>query len=201
MNKIISVIGDGGHARSVIALLLDCGYTVDGFYSNSILAEESILGIRGLSLDKLNNSASVVIAIGDNKERTKVFLLLKDQIVKSNIIHDSVYLHSSVNIDKGSMIFANSFIGVLCNIGENCIINTGCIIEHECTIGNNCHISIGAVVAGRVKIGNNCFLGAGSVVRDKVEICDNVIVGAGAVVVKNITVPGTYIGNPAIFFN
>jgi len=29
-----------------------------------------------------------------------------------------------------------------------------------------------------------------------VSICDDVVIGAGAVVTKDITEPGTYVGNP-----
>jgi len=30
-----------------------------------------------------------------------------------------------------------------------------------------------------------------------VTVCDDVVIGAGAVVTKDITEPGTYVGNPA----
>ena len=58
-------------------------------------------------------------------------------------------------------------------------------------------MAVGAILCGRTVIGNRCMIGAGAVVIDQIKICDDVTVGANAVVVKDITVPGTYVGNPA----
>ena len=46
-------------------------------------------------------------------------------------------------------------------------------------------------------IGNNVFIGSNATILP-VRICDNVVVGAGAVVTKDITIPGIYMGNPAV---
>jgi acetyltransferase-like isoleucine patch superfamily enzyme len=46
------------------------------------------------------------------------------------------------------------------------------------------------------KIGNHVSIGSNATILP-VTICDNVVIGAGAVVTKNITSPGTYVGNPA----
>ena len=46
------------------------------------------------------------------------------------------------------------------------------------------------------KIGNKVSIGSNATILP-VSICDRVVVGAGAVVTKDITEPGTYVGNPA----
>lgn len=48
------------------------------------------------------------------------------------------------------------------------------------------------------KIGNRASIGSNATILP-VEICDDVVIGAGSVVTKNITRPGIYAGNPAIF--
>jgi acetyltransferase-like isoleucine patch superfamily enzyme len=45
-------------------------------------------------------------------------------------------------------------------------------------------------------IGNHVSIGSNATILP-VTICDNVVIGAGSVVTKNITLPGTYVGNPA----
>jgi acetyltransferase-like isoleucine patch superfamily enzyme len=45
-------------------------------------------------------------------------------------------------------------------------------------------------------IGDNVSIGSNASILP-VAICNNVVIGTGAVVTKNITVPGTYAGNPA----
>ena len=45
-------------------------------------------------------------------------------------------------------------------------------------------------------IGDNVLIGSNATILP-VDICSNVTIGAGAVVTKDITQPGTYVGNPA----
>jgi acetyltransferase-like isoleucine patch superfamily enzyme len=47
------------------------------------------------------------------------------------------------------------------------------------------------------KLGNKVYVGSNSSILP-VTICDDVVIGAGSVVTKNITEPGTYVGNPAV---
>ena len=57
-------------------------------------------------------------------------------------------------------------------------------------------ISTGAMINGGCQIGNRCFVGSNSTIGQGVTVCDDVVIGAGAVVIKDITEPGTYVGNP-----
>ena len=85
---------------------------------------------------------------------------------------------------------------------------------YGCTIGGDCFIGHGVMfINDRFKtggpardapehwqpttIGNNVFIGSNATILP-VRICDNVVVGAGAVVTKDITIPGIYMGNPAV---
>ena len=45
-------------------------------------------------------------------------------------------------------------------------------------------------------IGCNCLIGSNATILP-VKICDNVIIGMGSNVIKNIDMPGTYVGTPA----
>jgi acetyltransferase-like isoleucine patch superfamily enzyme len=49
---------------------------------------------------------------------------------------------------------------------------------------------------GRTVIENNVTIGSNATILP-VHICSGAVIGAGAVVTKDITVPGTYLGNPA----
>ena len=48
----------------------------------------------------------------------------------------------------------------------------------------------------RTTIGNNVSIGSNATILP-VSICDHAVIGAGAVVTRDISVPGSYIGNPA----
>jgi UDP-3-O-[3-hydroxymyristoyl] glucosamine N-acyltransferase len=54
-----------------------------------------------------------------------------------------------------------------------------------------------AVIGGNVNIGDCVYMGSCSNIKEKINICDNVTIGMNAAVVKDINVPGTYVGVPA----
>ena len=97
-------------------------------------------------------------------------------------------------------------------IGDRCRIQSHSFICELVTIGNDCFIghgvmfindtfSSGAPAGGdsskwkSTKIGNRVSIGSNATLLP-VSICDDVVIGAGAVVTKDITEPGTYVGNP-----
>ncbi|MDR4508765.1 MAG: acetyltransferase [Candidatus Brocadiaceae bacterium] len=196
----IIIVGAGGHTRSLINLLELNKYEIIGIYDdsyNSFMKETINEYEVKNSLKHLPPNYPVVLAVGDCRKRERLYGLYKRQILKDSLIHPKAHIEKRVHVGNSNQVFSMAIINCNVRIGENNIINTGCIIEHECCIGSHNHISIGSIIAGRVKIGNRCFIGAGVVVIDKQEICDDVIIGANAVVIENITLPGTYVGNPA----
>lgn len=199
--KNIAILGAGGHTRSSINLIKQ-------FYKNSILNiyddsfdskdDEYInkIKLKGNIFD-IEKDETIFLSIGDNKKRKEYFNSFYNEIIKENLIHNTAYKEYNTNLGMSNQIYANVYINSCAAIGNNNIINTSSIIEHETKIGNHNHVAIGAKLSGRVSIGDNCFIGAGAIIIDKISICDNVTVGAGSIVIRNITEPGTYVGNPA----
>ena len=72
-------------------------------------------------------------------------------------------------------------------------------IAHNNIIGENTVFAAGVITNGSVTIGKNCWISSGALIRNGVSICDNTVIGLGAVVVKDIAMPGIYVGNPAYF--
>jgi acetyltransferase-like isoleucine patch superfamily enzyme len=118
----------------------------------------------------------------------------------------------------GCTIGNNSFIGPFTEIQKNAVIGDHCRVQSHSficelvTIGNNCFIGHGVMFINdlmneggpsgdpskwkKTTIGNQVSIGSNSTVLP-VSICDQVVIGAGSVVTKDITEPGTYVGNPA----
>jgi UDP-N-acetylbacillosamine N-acetyltransferase len=196
-DNLISLIGAGGHSRVVIELLRYHYYAVTGIYDDSYFEgiEETIMGV-GIVGKLADASGPMVLAMGNNAERKNFYEQHLDRVIQKNILHPKAYFETTTRMGFSNIVMANAYANSMATFGNNNIINTGSIVEHECKIGSHNHISIGAVVGGRVTIGDTCFIGARAVVKDQVSICDDVIVGAGGVVIKDITEPGTYVGNP-----
>ena len=196
----LSIIGAGGHSRALIPLLEEDSKTIEGIYdlSYDINKPELILNypLKGNLEDAFKTKTIFVLAIGDNATRKTIFEKFGSKIDPANIISKHALIRKTAMLGKSNHVLPMVFINSKCIIGDNNIINSKALIEHESVIGNHCHISVGAIICGRVTIGDDCFVGAGAIIKDKISICDSVTIGAGAVVVKDIKVPGIYVGNP-----
>ena len=143
-----------------------------------------------------DTDAMLFVGIGNNLIRQQISELAHISSKLANLIHDTAYISSTVQLGKGVLVAAGVMVNPLAIISDGAICNTGSVIEHECLIGPYAHVAPGAVLAGNVTIGKKVFIGANSTIKEGVTIADNVIVGAGSVVLEDIIDPGTYVGAP-----
>lgn len=199
MIKEISVIGAGGHTRSLISLIEALGLQIKGIYDETYNFQkpEEICGYHLLGTPKKIKKGPVVLSIGDNQKRIQWFQRMEEMIYHDELVHPKAIIDKNASLKGYNQVFSGVNINAHTCIGKNNIINTGAIIEHEVMIGNHNHISVGAIICGRVNIGSQCLIGAGSVIIDKLSIADDVIIGANSVVISDIIEAGTYVGNPA----
>jgi acetyltransferase-like isoleucine patch superfamily enzyme len=107
-----------------------------------------------------------------------------------------VEIQKNVSIGRKTKIQSHSFICELVEIGDNCFIGHGvCFVNDKFSKGGPANGD--KSLWGKTIIGNNVSIGSNSTLLP-VKIVDNVIIGAGSVVTKDINIPGTYFGNPAI---
>ncbi|MBY3219213.1 MULTISPECIES: acyltransferase [Rhizobium] len=106
-----------------------------------------------------------------------------------------VEIQKGVKIGPRTKIQSHSFICELVEIGEDCFIGHGVFFVNDVFSGG------GPARGNRelwkeTRIGNRVSIGSNATVLP-VQICDDVVIGAGAVVTRDITISGTYAGNPA----
>lgn len=139
-------------------------------------------------------------------------------IAKDVVFGNDVKIVEPVNL-YGCVLGNNSFVGPFTeiqkgvHIGERTKIQSHCFVCEGVEIGADCFIGHGvmfindnfktgkpaggdATLWQATIIGNNVSIGSNATILP-ITICDKVVIGAGSVVTKNITVPGTYAGNPA----
>lgn len=97
----------------------------------------------------------------------------------------------------GTVVLSGAVVNAETTLGAGIIINNGAVVEHGCTMSDFTHIAPGSVVDGDVQIGTDCRIGANATVLEGLQIPDHMIIGAGALVTTDITIAGTYIGQPA----
>jgi len=196
MNALI-VVGAGGHARSLLDILLgngnfshiacvDAAYPeidhVQGYPSVKVIGRD-----ENLPTIYAAGFGHALIALGNNRLRRSLFLQAFEigfQFV--NAISRYAIVSERAEIGKGSCVMPGAVVNAGAVIGENCIINTRCSIDHDCQIGAHCHIAPGVTLSGGVTIGEGTQVGTGASVTDRVRIGDWSLIGAGSTVVRDI---------------
>ena len=199
-SRDIYLIGAGGHAKVILALLEAQGRKCLGIYDdNKRRLGTTLMGVQVIGAVKEipdRRDISAVIAIGDNAARKHIAKNFQN-VHWETLIHPHSWVHSSVKIDEGSVVFAGAVVQPDTHIGKHTIINTSASVDHDCRIGDFCHIAPGCHLAGGVHIHNLTFIGVGAAVIPNISIASNTVVGAGASVVNDVAYSGTYIGVPA----
>lgn len=201
------VIGTGGHARFVVAILEALELPIKGLITleDTYDSGENILGsyIIGVENDLhafyAKGFQNLILAVGDNDSRKKIYDKWHEcGFLFPVISHPMAVVAASANIECGCIIGPSVVIGANVTVGENCIINSSAVIEHETLIGSHCHIAPGAVVCGRVVIGDQVMLGANSTVIDKLTIPNKTTLGAGSTLLHSPIGKGrSLVGSPA----
>jgi sugar O-acyltransferase (sialic acid O-acetyltransferase NeuD family) len=206
MSVPIMVVGAGGHARVLVALIDQiAGWRVAGVldrHSQSLGEPVGSTTISGTFAD-LTSLASrgichVAVAIGDNRERLSVFAAAREAGLSIPVLlHPRAWVEPTVRLGEGTVVCASATIGAQVEIGLNCIVNTGSIVDHESQLGAGAHVAPGVRIAGRVVVGEGAMVGIGSTVRERIRIGAFAVIGAGSVVVDDVPDGATAYGCPA----
>jgi sugar O-acyltransferase (sialic acid O-acetyltransferase NeuD family) len=140
----------------------------------------------------------VVIAIGDNGTRARIFTELASRGERLfTACHPDARLGMEVSVGAGTMICAGVVINAASSVGANVIVNTGCTIDHHNVIGDHAHLAPGVHTGGDVQVGEGCLVGIGSTILPGVRVGSWSIIGAGSVVTKIIPERVLALGAPA----
>ena len=104
-------------------------------------------------------------------------------------------IQKGVTIGERTKVQSHSFVCELVSIGSDCFIGHGVMFIND-TFAKGGPAGGDTTLWKSTHIGNRVSIGSNATILP-VTICDNVVIGAGAVVTKDITQPGTYVGNPA----
>lgn len=202
------VVGSSSHASVLVgAIELAGGYSIAGYLDDTLPRGAIRRGY--LVLGGLNDAVSVcadqyinyvVIAIGDNWRRRKVYWDLTRNCPNLQfpvVRHPSAIIAASAEIGVGAAVLAGSHVGPGSRIGKFCIINTGSSIDHDCTMHDFASIAPGVFMGGLVQIGECSAIGVGASISDRISIGGHAVVGTGAVVVRDIPDLVVAYGNPA----
>ena len=203
----IVVIGGGGHAKVVIAILRKVrrhrilGYT-------DLHDHGTLLGARYLgpdaqlgALTSEGRQLHAVLAVGQvglGDKRCELWQRLQSRgLWFPFLVSPDAIVNEGVHPGEGTVVMDGAAVNVDASIGKGAILNTNCTVEHDVALADWVHVGPGATISGGVSVGEFSMIGAGATVIEGMRIAARCVVGAGATVVRHLTEGGVYAGCPA----
>ena len=189
MKKIV-IIGSGGHANSVLDVIVSSGkYKFSGFIDKNIKNKKVIGSDKDLEkiFKKIKYAAIGVGQIKSSNTRKNLYKKLKKIGYKLPvIISPNSYVSKSASVGEGTIVMHGVIINGNTKIGENNIINSKALLEHDVVVGDNCHISTNSTINGHTKIGDDTFIGSNATIINNIKIAKSNFVKAGSLIKKSL---------------
>lgn len=205
MKLPIALLGAGGHARVVLAVLKRLGCTVVGCIDeiNPVPADMRLDGVPVAAPAALSrwggpDTLALHVAIGHNATRLGRIEILRAQGWALPVVIDpSAVVEAPEMLGAGSFVAPQAVINPGARLGAGVIVNSGAVVEHDCRIGDGVHLAPRSVLGGHATVGALSLIGMGSVIRDRATVGTGVVLGAGSLVLKSIPDHCTAYGVPA----
>lgn len=201
--RILAILGAGGHGRVVADCALACGWDGVAFFDAdypalSLTKYWPVIGAFDALLSSHAQYHGVLVGIGANSARLEALDRLAGVGARiATLVHPRAFVSPYAELAEGTIVCAGAMITVGARIGRGGIVNTSATVDHDCEIGAGVHIAPGANLSGAVHVGELSWIGVGACVRQGVRIGSQVMVGAGAVVISDLPDGITAVGSPA----
>jgi sugar O-acyltransferase (sialic acid O-acetyltransferase NeuD family) len=195
-------VGAGGHAISVAETVLAAGWQLIGFVDveSRLTTLLSRPVLDAFPSDYLGSGGLVVIAIGDNYTRQRVWNEIASSLPAPQFpafIHPTASVSTTAHLGIGTVVLQGVIVGSSARVGMGCILNSGSILEHECIMGDFSSLAPGVVTGGRVHLGQRSALSIGATIKHGVKIGVDSVVGAASYVNQDIPPNVVAYGSPA----
>lgn len=177
----IIVLGGGGHAAHIIALIAasGCGQAVACYDDDARLQNREVAGVpvRGgvshWAALAPGPMGAVVIGIGDPVVRKRLLDMARECGWKlPSIVHPMAAIASDAVIGGACVVDAGAVIGARACVGEGGIIDACATIAHDADLGDFVHLEPGARILSGAKVGSHALIGAGAVVQRNASVED-----------------------------
>jgi sugar O-acyltransferase (sialic acid O-acetyltransferase NeuD family) len=201
------LIGAGGHAGVLLAMLAARSYPVEGL----VTPERALHGTQRGGFPILGDDEAVlryapqsvvlvnaVGSVGNLQARRRAYERLKARGYGFlTLVHPTAVVEPGARLGEGVQVCARALVQAGASVGDDGLLNSGSIVEHDCRVGAHVHVATGAILCGGVEVADDVHVGAGAVVIQGIRIGAGATVAAGAVVIRGVAPGVTVAGVPA----
>lgn len=204
----IVIIGGGGQGRVIIDVVEKLPqFELVGIVDSGLTVGERVLGYEVLggeddlsALCRSRDVAGVIIAIGDNWQRSQVVRSVAAACPRLEFpaaVHPSAQVGKDAVIGRGTVVMAGAVVNPNAHIGGFCILNTLCSVDHDSRVADYVSFAPHSCSGGDVEVGAFAAVGLGANIIHGVRIGEHSVIGAGATVVKDLPSHVVAYGTPA----
>lgn len=148
MSKSLLILGAGTFASEVEEIARLNGYDDIAFLDDNKNARcRPVIGAIDDAALFRNHYKQAIVALGDNTNRLKFHMKLKELGYSIPIlVHPMSYISKDAQLLDGCIVRAMCVVGRYAKLGEANILNIGAKVDHDCIIGSGCHLLINSVV-------------------------------------------------------
>jgi sugar O-acyltransferase (sialic acid O-acetyltransferase NeuD family) len=204
MNLII--IGDGGLAREVYDLAINCSSQEQNIKIKGFLSEKSS-NIESLGYPPIIGTVTnydieegdvFFCGIGSVTLRKKCVEIIISKGGKFiNLIHPTAVISPSVKLGFGVAIKSFCVISSNVTIGDYSFLQSSVIVGHDVIIGKYCQINSFSFFAGCAMIDDQVLVGAHSKFIQGAKAEELTTIGIGSLIIRKVKKNTTVFGTPA----
>jgi len=184
------IIGAGGHGRSVAEAGVLSGtwnaidFVDDDYPSRVSSGRWAIVANTNSLLDLISPGDGVIIAIGDQSTRKRLFALAQEAgAAMATVIHPRATISQDVDIGLGTAVMAGAAVGTQVKIGMGAIVNANATVDHDVALGDFVHLGVGVQLSGGVVVGDSAWLQAGVCAGYRVHVPSRTVVEPGTALI------------------
>lgn len=186
MNKILLILGAGGHGKAVAeAALLSGDWQSVLFLDDRWPQLQESLGFPVVAdiaelAGACQQAQAAIVAVGNNALREQWMEAVRAVgLPLTTVVHPQACVSPSAQVGEGCAIMALAMVGVDVRIGSGAIVNAHATVDHDASLGDFAHLGVGVQIAGGVHVGARAWLQAGCCAGYRVVVPDGAQVGPG----------------------
>lgn len=202
------IIGAGGFGREIyhahvkyINQKIKPTWNVIGFIDEKATSTPEGIPVLGNLEDflKMDRKIQYFIGIADMAARARIAKRCREAgFTSATLIGPECIIAPDAEIGEGTIIAGGTTLMKHAKVGSFCIVQGSSCIWSGAEIGDYTSVMTSSYFGRNVKIGKYNYFGLRCNVADGVTTTENCTFGACASVLEDATVPGTYVGVPAV---